>query len=431
MCNLLGEEWHDFSNALTNNPPTSIRYNRAKAIDRIAEDKVSWCDNGIYLTERPVFTLDPLLHAGTYYVQEASSMFIEQIAGLWKDLSDLHFLDLCAAPGGKSTHLADLLPKNSLLVSNEVIRNRASILAENITKWGNPNVLVTNNDPKNFAELYAYFDVVLVDAPCSGEGMFRKDPSSIKAWKEENIKLCAERQRRIVADVWGSLKNDGLLIYSTCTYTREENEENIKWIMQSLGADRIQLPIDPFWNISINEYGYRFFPHKIKGEGFFISILQKKSGKQEHHRRKAPKNIKIDKAKQAPNWLSGDFIFTQQGPFLKALPTTSINDIVLLKQHLHILSAGIEIGEIKGHDIIPNTALALSTALQEEAFQREAVDRETALRFLHRDTIQLSGTEKGFYLLCYQNKPLGFVKNIGNRINNLYPSNWRIRMDIL
>jgi NOL1/NOP2/fmu family ribosome biogenesis protein len=388
---------------------------------------------GKYLATRPVFTLDPLLHAGAYYVQEASSMFLEQAAGLWHGQTNLRFLDLCAAPGGKSTHLADLLPADSLLVSNEAIRGRTAALLENLAKWGNPNVVVAHNDAAAFAALPGFFDVLLVDAPCSGEGMFRKDPAAMNEWSEAHVALCAARQRRIVADAWDALKDDGLLLYSTCTYNHEENENNVQWIMQHLGADVVHIPLQAAWGIEENDCGYRFFPHRVKGEGFFISLLRKKQPLPSLPLRGGEKKRPIWTSVHLPplgRGLGGGFTFIREGNCVHALPDTFVNDIWYLKQHLHILQAGVKTGEVKGTDIVPAAALALSTALQKDAFPCEEVDKDTALRFLRRDAISLTQQTKGYYLINYQNLPLGFVKNIGTRSNNLYPPAWRIRMSI-
>ena len=272
---LLGSEFEALKKVLDSTPPTSIRVNN-KMEYQPSEDKVAWCDSGYYLHERPLFTADPLFHAGVYYVQEASSMFLQQAV-------KQHFpeartvLDLCAAPGGKSTLLSQALPESSILVSNEIIRSRAYILVENLIKWGNPNTVVTNNEPKDFASLPGFFDAIVVDAPCSGEGMFRKDPGAIQEWSEYNVKLCAERQSEILTSVWNALKNDGILVYSTCTYNREENEENVRWICNELGAELLTINLEGNTDITESDFGYRFYQHKTKGEGFFLAVLQKKS----------------------------------------------------------------------------------------------------------------------------------------------------------
>jgi NOL1/NOP2/fmu family ribosome biogenesis protein len=373
-----------------------------------------------------VFTLDPLLHAGAYYVQEASSMILEQAAALWRGQTGLRVLDLCAAPGGKSTHLADLLPAGSLLVSNEVVRSRTAALLENLAKWGSPDTVVTHNDPGDFAALPGFFDVMLIDAPCSGEGLFRREPAAVSEWSEAHVKHCADRQRRIVSGAWGALKDGGLLLYSTCTYNREENDDNVRWITHQLGAEVIALPLPAAWNVVAGECGYRFFPHKTRGEGFFISLLRKKHPAPAVRREGRPPAFEV--LRRPPAWLHGDFTFIREGLRIQALPTGFVPDIAHLRRHLRILTAGVHVGEARGVDIVPAAALALSTALRRDAFPREDVDLAAALRFLRRDTLILTRQTKGYCTINYQNIPLGFVKNIGARGNNLYPPAWRIRM---
>ena len=420
---LLGNEWEAFEQSLLEETPVSIRLNPEKPAGISYPEKVVWAFDAYYLPERPVFTLDPLFHAGAYYVQEASSMYLEQI--IRKHISQpVKALDLCAAPGGKSTHLSSLLPDNSLLIANEVVSGRAKILAENLIKWGNPNTIVTNNDPKDIGALSGFFDVILADVPCSGEGMFRKDPAAIGEWSVNNVRLCAERQRRIVADIWPALKPGGILIYSTCTYNREENEENISWISNELGAEILGEP-------------RRFFPHKTKGEGFFMAALQKErerssTGANYIRPKKGERNtIKAD------DYLPllenpGEFDFFIESFRIKALPKCNTEDYNRIKSCLRIISSGILLGEIKKNDLIPHHGLAMSTALSKSAFTRWEVDKKTALLYLHRETnLNLpSDLPKGHALLTYQNIPLGFIKNIGNRVNNLYPSEWRIKMNV-
>ena len=289
---LLGNEFDSFEAALQADVPVSIRINEKKGTPAPSTagapcERVAWCETGYYLPERLSFTFDPLFHAGAYYVQEASSMFLEQAIRSHVK-TPVRCLDLCAAPGGKSTHLAACLPEGSLLVSNEVIRNRSHILAENIAKWGNPNCIVTNNDPEEIGHLTHFFDVIVADVPCSGEGMFRKDTDSTGEWSVANVELCAGRGRRIIHDVWNALKPGGLLIYSTCTYNMEEDEENIHYITEELGAETLPIPIKDEWQITgplkYNHPVYRFFPHKTKGEGFFLAALRKADGETEEIR---------------------------------------------------------------------------------------------------------------------------------------------------
>ena len=437
---LLGNEWEAFERSLQEDTPVSIRLNPRKPtkiepdqfFPRVFRKKeIPWATNAYYLSERPVFTLDPLFHAGVYYVQEASSMYLEQI------LTDrfsgpVKALDLCAAPGGKSTHLSALLPEGSLLLANEVISSRSRILAENLTKWGNPHTIVTNNDPKEIGGLSGFFDLVLADVPCSGEGMFRKDPAAIDEWSTANVRLCAERQRRIIADVWPALKPGGILVYSTCTYNKEENEENSSWICSELGGKILNGP-------------HRFFPHQTTGEGFFITALQKKEAialqsawpmtniEKRPQKREANNPAPTD-LQQAVKWLKNpdEFGLFMEHSRLRAFPKKHLDAFREIQSCLRIVSSGVLLGEIKGKDLIPHHSLALSTALSETAFQACEVDKKTALRYLHKETaLDLPDSlPKGYILLTYGNIPLGFIKNIGNRFNNLYPAEWRIKMNI-
>lgn len=430
---LLGEEWDAFAEALESESPVSIRINNDKG-DTISYPNVPWSDSGFYLDKRPQFTFDPLLHAGCYYVQEASSMFIQQAFRQYVN-DDVKILDLCAAPGGKSTLIAGLMSKNSLLVSNEVIRSRANILAENITKWGKPNTIVTNNDPSRIGKLSVFFDFILVDAPCSGEGMFRKDEGAIAEWSVDNVRLCKERQQRILADIWSALKTDGLLLYSTCTYNLEENEENVQWICEELGAEMLLIEIQEEWGISPSFRkdipAYRFFPHKTKGEGFFCALLRKTSAVDNTLTRKK------DKEKTSKNTISAEcksyikdsesFVFYQKNNMWHAFPLDLYDDLSLIKSQLNTVSEGICLGEVKGKDFIPNQSLALSTYLNQDVFPVYDIDWETAIKYLRKEPLLLENQPKGYILLTYRGIPIGFVKNIVNRANNLYPQEWRIR----
>jgi len=279
---------------------TSIRINPSKFKIEDSkfkvEEKVHWSDSGFYLKERPSFTFDPLFHAGCYYVQEASSMFLEQALKQTVDLSrPLKILDLCAAPGGKSTHIQSLISKESLLVSNEVIKSRNNILKDNIIKWGCENVVVTNNDPKDFAKLENYFDIIVVDAPCSGSGLFRKEPDAIDHWSENNVELCSQRQQRILADVLSALKKDGVLIYSTCSYSKEEDEEITTWLVKEMQFENLNLQTDEEWSIVESDGGYRFWPDKVKGEGFFISAFKKTEGEDRSNEHSSKRMTEISK----------------------------------------------------------------------------------------------------------------------------------------
>ena len=429
---LLKEELPAFLDALDYPSPVSVRVND-KMEYLPSDDTVKWCDAGYYLAERPVFTLDPLLHAGVYYVQEASSMFLQQALNQFVVPQSV-VLDLCAAPGGKSTLISQYLKADGMLVSNEIIRNRAYILGENLIKWGNDTVLVSNNEPKDFQRLPSFFDAVVVDAPCSGEGMFRKDPGAVNEWNQQNVMMCARRQREILTDVWDTLKKDGILIYSTCTYNREENEENVSWMETELGAELLRLNTDAFPEITVSDKGYRFFPHKTRGEGFFLSVLRKTTDapslrikKQDKRQQKSEFNETELKNRliEPENWK----IYTDNN-MISAFRTKFSDKVELLKSNLHIMHYGITLCEIKGRDLIPHTSLALSKSIQLENVLQAEVELRDALLFLKKETINLSEAEKGFVLIKYRNIPLGWVKNLGNRCNNLYPNEWRIRMKI-
>ena len=280
----LGSAWDLFASAHKVSLPVTIRINPEKYKTSQETRAVPWSAYGRYLPERPVFTLDPFFHAGAYYVQEASSMFLEQAFTQIADPKQpLMVLDLCAAPGGKSTPLLSLINQKSLLVADAVIRSRAITLQENIQKWGNSNVVVTNNDPQDFQRLEGLFDMIIIDAPCSGEGLFRKDPRAIKEWSPDQVALCSKRQRRIVADIWPTLKEDGILIYSTCTYNTLENEENLKWLKSSCDVAFLPLQLEDGWGIETiaqdGIVGYRFYPHRVDGEGLFMAVMRKKEGR--------------------------------------------------------------------------------------------------------------------------------------------------------
>jgi len=436
------EEFTLLAEALQQDPPVSIRINKAKEVPAPEFTQVTWSRTGYYLPQRLSFTFDPLFHAGAYYVQEASSMFLEQVINQYIT-EPVKCLDLCASPGGKSSHLSSILPQVSLLVSNEVIRSRSHILGENMIKWGNPNTIVTNNDPVDFGGLRHLFDLLITDVPCSGEGMFRKDPESINEWSVANVELCATRQRRILHDCWETLKPGGIMIYSTCTYNTEENEDNIHYIMEELGAEVLPLPIPVEWQITgsfkHNMPVYRFFPHKTRGEGFFLAVLRKKEGdiNEIHYR---PKNKKeknkptISIPPDITRWLKepDHFLLQIQGEKILAFPEKHIQTYHLLAEHLHIVTAGIPLGEIKGKDIIPQHALAMSTFLNQEMFPITELSWEEAIRFLRKEALVLPDTTpKGYVLLTFKGYPLGFVKNLGNRANNLYPQEWRIRSGYL
>ncbi|BFG71744.1 rRNA cytosine-C5-methyltransferase [Sediminibacterium sp. KACHI17] len=416
---------------------TAIRLNPAKQSviqDKFTGQAIPWCPLGIYLNERPSFTFDPSFHAGAYYVQDASSMFLwEAISQLVPDPRNKKVLDLCAAPGGKSTLLASYFT-DGLLVSNEVIKSRASILVENLTKWGNSNVVITNNDPVHFRQGGITFDVIVVDAPCSGSGLFRKDPDAISEWSLDHVQHCSLRQQRILDDIIPSLNENGILIYATCSYSLEEDEMIADWLMSSGEFEALSIAISEQWNIvqtfseKMKAPGYRFYPDRLKGEGFFIAAFRKKTpafalGKGKLSALKSPQKHEFA---QVHEFLSAaeNFYLFKQGDQFRLFDKQWQEELQQLASNLYIRKAGVGIGEIKGKDIIPAHELAMSL-LPLAHFNQVAVNTDEALKYLRRQDLQLD-TSKGWNLVMYEHLPLGWIKALPNRINNYYPQEWRI-----
>ena len=404
--------YHTFLKGLDETAPVSIRLNPFKLAEgthkvnpKLNPHPIPWCKEGYWLDTRPNFTFDPLLHAGAYYVQEASSMFLSHVLQhLVKQ--PVMALDLCAAPGGKTTCARASLPIGSFLFSNEPIGKRAQILAENVQKFGHEDVVVTNNYPRDYKKTKLGFDVIIADVPCSGEGMFRKDPQSIEEWSLQNVENCWQLQRSIIADIWDNLKPGGILIYSTCTFNAHEDEENIAWILNEYDAELLSVPTEEAWNITGalidnplrdgREFPvYRFIPGKTRGEGIFMAIIRK------HGENKTFINkttIDVDKA------------------------------ITEARKRLRILSHGVKEGMQKGKNVIPDHTLALSFSTDKSAYPNVEVDYQTAIAYRRHEAIVLSSdTPRGIILLTYKGYPIGFAKNLGNRANNLYPQEWRIK----
>lgn len=438
----LATESEHFFNALNQTSPVSIRKHpiKGKSLSYIGES-IPWCNQGMYLNERPVFTLDPLFHAGAYYVQEASSQFLDYLLNtLFPEKIDLNVLDLCAAPGGKSTLIASWLDGEGLLVSNEVIQSRIPVLIENSVKWGYANTIVTQNDATHFKKMENFFDVIVVDAPCSGEGLFRKDPDAINEWSVSNCTLCENRQHRILEDVLPALKTNGFLIYSTCTFNPGENDEVINWLCHEHGMEVKKIPTPDNWNIiQTSSGGYAFYPHKIKGEGFFCCVLRKIKESEINYT--PSKNKKIEKqSKKIPveifnhlsPFISTDFkikIIQNQEEWM-ALPETTYEAFLQLKNNLYIKHAGIPLGILKGRDFIPSAELPFYINFN-NPYPSVELDKVHALKYLKKDSFTLNAsTEKGWILMKYHDIPLGWIKNLGNRNNNYYPSHWKIRMEI-
>lgn len=418
---------------------TSVRQNPGKnpaSAFSHSKSRIPWTENGYYLDARPSFTFDPLFHAGCYYVQEASSMFLEQALRQTTDLAKpLRVLDLCAAPGGKSTHLQSLISGDSLLVSNEVIRARVQVLQDNIIKWGCSNVVVTNNDPEHFSRLEHFFDVIVVDAPCSGSGLFRRDAAAIEEWSENNVQLCARRQQRILADVWPALKKGGILIYSTCSYSGEEDEQILDWLTAApeLQMANRRLALENEWmitetNTTGGNYGYRFWPNRVKGEGFFLACFQKLDGEEEAQIRvkQKPAMLTNNEKKILDKWIrTGEEAFINQNGIIYAWPGNRVMEYSWLRSQLRMVYSGVQLGEAIRDKLVPGHALAMSRMLH-SGVPATGLDHAMAIRYLQRKEIQLPDAKNGWQLVCFEDFPLGWVNVLPNRVNNYYPKELRI-----
>lgn len=438
---LLPKEGEQLLEALNARSPVSVRLNPKKqnleVLKSYVEAQVPWSTQGYYLSERPSFTFDPLFHAGAYYVQEASSMFVEEAVRQLVDLKqDLKVLDLCAAPGGKSTLLLSLLTEGSLLIANEPVPNRAAILVENIMKWGAKNAVVTNNEPADFSFLKGAFDLVLVDAPCSGEGMFRKDKDSRGEWSPEAVRMCAARQDQILEQAKVLLAPGGLLLYTTCTFSKEENEGHFEQFKEGFIPQRIELKEN--WGIeeSIIEgaYGYHFYPHKAEGEGFFLMAFKKKGDAEKDNWPYTKKGLPPVSKKQETilaAWLAEEskseaFLFQEQ---VLLLPKDASNSFfALLNTRLRIKMMGVEAGTFYRDDFAPAQHIALTDLLRSDIPSLE-LDKEEAIRYLQKKDLLQKVGQRGWLKVSYRGLSLGWLKCLGNRSNNYYPKEWRIRSE--
>ena len=430
------EDATQFLNALNQTSATSIRINPSKS-SKINFPKVPWSSNGYFLPKRPIFTLDPYFWASHYYVQEASSMFLEQVIEQLK-LKGHPFhsvLDLCAAPGGKSTLISNLIKITDFLVCNEIIEKRNAALKQNISKWGKTNMVVTQNNASDFGKMIHFFDAIAVDAPCSGEGLFRKDPQAATEWNIENTEKCALRQFDILNEVWPALKPGGILIYSTCTFNPGENEKLLLQLKKSgLLFNTISIDIDENWSIyQVNDEeinGYGFYPHKVKGEGFFCAILQKKEKEIQSHYKPSYFNTKT---KYIQDYLLDEYL-EHVSEYAMPQSTYAVSHSVLkmlpvIKKHLYIKQIGIPIGEESKNGFIPNYYLSTIEGLDEKKIDIVEVNKFQALQYLSKEIFDLSIEKKGYYFLRYKNAIFGIIKHIGNRHNNLLPPNLRILME--
>ncbi len=429
-----GFDQQQFIEAHELKPPVSLRLNADKIFEHHYKNKVLWSDHGYYLDERPPFVFDPLFHAGAYYVQEASGMFIEYILKQIPEITrQIKVLDLCAAPGGKSTIIASSITNESLLVSNEIIKTRISGLKENVTKWGKTNVVVTNNDPADFNNLPQFFDLILVDAPCSGSGLFRKDNSAIQEWSEESVIHCQKRQKRILKDILPSLITGGKLIYTTCSFSKEENEDIVEYLVNEFGMSVEQIDISSEWNIISTEFGHRFYPDKLKGEGFFACVLKKniesaQVGAQISSSYMPYTAASTEEISVISNYIKypEKYIFFIFKDSIFSIQKEFYNTIKKIATCLRVVQAGTEIGKLIREELIPAHAFAMSTLLLNTIATIE-LDESTAMQYLRKENIIIDTDKSGWVICTYKNIPLGWIKILPNRINNYYPVDWRIR----
>lgn len=413
------------------NKITSVRINPFKPTELLFNltTKIKWCNTGYYLNERPNFTYDPLFHAGCYYVQEAGSMFIDFILNQINfPKNNVKVLDACASPGGKSTLLNSYLSEDSLLVANEIIKSRADTLCYNLSKWGTKNCVVTNNDTNKFKELKNYFDLVLVDAPCSGSGLFRKQATAINEWSLNAVNDCSLRQKDILLNLIDSIKPNGLLIYSTCSYSSEENENITNWLINENDFSLVKIKINKEWGIIETDVGYRFYPHLTASEGFYISVLRKNEGVNNSvTKTKLKENISVNKLEKE---LLKTIVNIDCPVFKKNTNFYLANENVLdfferFGKYFYFKKAGVCIGELKNKDIMPNHELALYSHKNEHVNSIE-LNFEDSIKFLKKENLLIENTSKGLFLATYKNFGIGWCKILPNRVNNYLPSELRI-----
>ena len=442
LASLSGEPGFESENFIkaheTIESPTSIRLNPFKPAALKTNQQVPWCPDGYYLDKRPSFTFDPLFQAGCYYVQEASSMFIDHILKYIRPNQDepIKVLDLCAAPGGKSTLINSAIGSNDLLVANEIIKTRVPVLCDNLNRWGTPNIIVSNNDPRDFGRLPGFFDMMLVDAPCSGSGMFRKDPAAMNEWSDANVSLCHQRQERILADVYPALKEDGHLIYSTCSYSHQENEDILDWLCSEFDMESLRIPINKDWGIVETQssgqkaWGYRFYPGKVKGEGLFVACLKKKGQADESpmvktkgHQKLALLEIDLIKKYIIE---ADDYYYNKVNDDWLTISRVHKESLDTLQRHLYIKKSGVRIGKLMGNDLIPDHELALSLLINKDMVLQTPLTHDQAIQYMRRENIDLDTTDKGWSLMTFEGHALGWAKLLPNRINNYFPKELRI-----
>ena len=439
VCREMGaDEGEALCRALNGETPTSIRLNPRKPFAQLEGRSVPWNKYGRYLDVRPSFTLDCGFNAGTYYVQEAGSQFVGHILeGV--DLEGARLLDMCAAPGGKTTLYSTLVGESGLVVANEIVRNRAAVLADNVRKWGVGNVVVTNNEPRHIAAFEEWFDVVAVDAPCSGEGMFRKDEQARSEWSEGNVRMCAARQAEILDEAWQSLAGGGLLIYSTCTFNADETEGTIRAFAERVGdeieaAELVECPEE--WGVVCGREGvwqtFRFYPHRTESEGFFAAVARKvPTGARRvtpKPRRKIMNDLGGKAREELSRWVENPkaMRFAEVAETCYGYYSEVYEDVKHLAESLSVIYSGVAMGRIFGSTLKPDAALAFFVGLKKDAVARATLERDEALQYLRKQEVPAERFREGMNLVECEGCALGFAKRIGNRCNNLFPNSLRI-----
>ena len=424
--------------ALDTEPVTSIRLNPAKPAQVFEGERIGWSEYGRYLAMRPQFTLDALLHGGAYYVQEASSQFVGY---LLRDLEleGCRVLDMCAAPGGKSTIYSTLVGRRGLVVANDISRSRALALSDNVQRWGMGNVMVTCNQPSHIGAFEEWFDVVAVDAPCSGEGMFRKMDEARTEWTPSSPDMCAERQREILSEAWRALRPGGRLIYSTCTFNDREDEGVVEWLAEEFG-DELQpierVELSDAWGIVRSDIGacqcFHFYPHRTRGEGFFAMVVRKREGTQHRASVKSRRKLFALPAKsdiaELERWVDNprDMTFRLVGDVVYGYHRDVVDDVVALSESLSVIYSGVCMGQIFKRKLRPEHPLALYVGFNPEVVPNVELSQEDALDYLRRQDIPSAQFEEGINRVMSRGVAIGFVKRIGARCNNMYPKDLRI-----
>lgn len=438
MREMLGDEAERLFSALDTPAEVSIRVNPAKPAEVFEGEAIGWSPNGRYLAERPQFTLDPLMHGGAYYVQEASSQFVAHI--LREDnLEGGRVLDMCAAPGGKTTVYSSLVGREGLVVANDINRGRTLALSDNVQRWGMGNVVVTCNEPEHIGAFEQWFDVVAVDAPCSGEGMFRKMDEAREEWTPASVEQCVARQRDILAEAWRALRPGGKLIYSTCTFNDREDEGIVRWLVEEYGdeivaAERIET--EDKWGIVRSDIGpfqcFHFYPHSARGEGFFAAVACKTEGVTKRRtpkgRRKVFTTLQSKDLAEVSRWVDDAkaMSFRCVGDVVYGYNSAVMEDITQLSESLSVVYSGVAMGQIFKGALKPEHSLALFVGRNRDVVPEVELSLEDAQNYLRRQDIDAKQFSEGVNVVTYKGVAIGFIKRIGARCNNMYPKDLRI-----